>query len=566
MKIWNNLKFRFKLFTIFSVILILFIVGFALVFLQVNNVNQQQKTLESTSKINFLVMEAGTIINNKYIAVQDAERSGLFYQSKFDKDEEKLVTNLELIKAAIKDKKQQEILNRLLGYKNDYNGMISEITSVEKGSDADELEKKLLLSRLDGLRTLIIGNIKEFSDLISEEMTAAGNQVDGAVSSTKLILAVALIASIILGGILIVIFSNSITKKLTEVVKIAQSVSKGDLNVNKIDVKTNDEFGKLGSSVNMMIDSLRQLVLNISRSSEQIAAATEELSASSVETGKSAELIFASSQQVAAGAESQLNSAKMADQTAEDITESIEKINDNIYSVSTASMEMLETAQVGNGVIEKTINQMKLIGERTENTSSLVHELGIKSKEINHIVSMITEISEQTNLLALNAAIEAARAGEHGKGFAVVANEVRRLAEQSRIAAGQINNLINTIQENIQQSVNSMGEGSGAVQEGINLVDNAGKTFSDITIAIHRVTKEVESVRELTNIVSDGAKRLADSIDETKLIAEEAAESTHRVAESAENQNASMEEIIASSQTLANIAEELSRDVSSFKL
>lgn len=566
MKIWTNLKFRLKLFTIFSVILFLFLVGFTLVFFQVNNVNEQQKTLESTNKVNFLVMEVGTVINNKYIAVQDAERSGLFYQSKYDKDEEKLKANLDLIKASVTNKEQKEIFNRIVGYKEDYNGMISEIVGTEKGSEEEELEKKLLLSRLDGLRTLIIGNIREFSDLISKEMTSAGNQVDAAVSSTKLILAAAFVSAFILGGILILIFSHSITKKLTEVVEIAESVSKGDLNVRKIEVKTKDELGNLSSSVNGMIDSLRQLVLNISKSSEQIAAATEELSASSIETGKSAELIFASSQQVAAGAENQLQSANLANQTAADITDSMEKINDNILSVSSASMEMLHTAQIGNEVIEKTINHMKLIGERTENTSGLVYELGVKSKEINRIVSMITEISEQTNLLALNAAIEAARAGDHGKGFAVVANEVRRLAEQSGLAAAQINNLINAIQENIEQSVHSMSEGSGAVTEGVALVDNAGKTFANITTAIHRVTEEIGSVKELTGLVSDGAKILADSINETKSIAEEAAESTNQVASSAENQNASMEEIIASSQTLANIAEELRTDVSSFKL
>lgn len=566
MRIWTNLKFRFKLFAIFSVILFLFIVGFALVFFQVNNVNEQQKTLESTNKVNFLVMEVGTIINNKYIAVQDAERSGLFYQSKYDKDEEKLVANLQLMKKAVTNKEQREIFNRIVGYKEDYNEMISDIIGTKKGDEQQELEKKLLLSRLDGLRTLITGNIREFSDLVSKEMIAAGNQVDVAVSSTKLILALAFASAFLLGGGLILVFSQSITKKLTEVVKIAESVSKGDLNVREIEVKTKDEFGKLGSSMNGMIASLRHLVLNISRSSEQIAAATEELSASSIETGKSAELIFASSQEVAAGAENQLQSAKLANQTALDITDSMDKINENILSVSDASMEMLHTAKVGNEVIEKTINHMKLIGERTENTSSLVYELGVKSKEINRIVSMITEISEQTNLLALNAAIEAARAGDHGKGFAVVANEVRRLAEQSGVAAGQINRLINMIQENIKQSVHSMSEGSGAVTEGVNLVDNAGKTFANITTAIHHVTKEVESVKELTNIVSDGAKRLADSINETKSIAEEAAESTNRVASSAENQNASMEEIVASSQTLANIAEELRSDVSSFKL
>lgn len=566
MKIWSNLRLRLKLFTIFSVLLILFLIGFILVFFQVNNVNNQIETLDSRSEMNFLAMEIGTLVNVKYIAVQDARRSGLFSESDYDRDEQKLVENLEIIGSGITTSEQQELLNRIYEYKDTYNGLIEEINNSPFDSDEDRLAVISLLTKLDGMRQLIISNIQELTTSISEEMEAAGNQVDLAVTNTKLILATALIASIILGAILILIFSNSVTRKLNEILRIANGVSKGDLSVEKINVKTRDELGQLSVSVNEMIDSLRQLVIKISKSSEQIAAATEELSASSTETGRLAELIHASTQQVAAGAENQLNSASEASFTALEITDSMLKMSNNIQAVSNSSVEMLQTSKQGNEVIEHTINQMKRIGEKTESTSTLIHELGVKSKEINHIVSMITDISEQTNLLALNAAIEAARAGDHGKGFAVVASEVRKLAEQSGVAAGQINILINNIQDNIQKSVHSMGEGSVAVKEGVVFVDNAGRTFAEITKAVNQVTIEVESVKELTKVVSIGAKSLVQSINETQLIAKEATESTSHVASSAENQNASMEEIISASQTMAEIAEELRRDVASFRL
>jgi methyl-accepting chemotaxis protein len=566
MKIWSNLKLRFKLFAIFSVLLFLFVVGFVLVFLQVDNVNKQIKTLDSSSEMNFLVMEIETIVNNKYIAIQEAQRSGLFSKDDYDTEEEKLINNLKIIQSGITTPEQKEPLERIYEYKATYNGLIDKINRTTSYTDEERLEKTSLLRNLDGLRQLIIGNVQELTTSITAQMEEAGNKVDDAVSKTKIILAIALSSSIILGAIFIVIFSNSITRKLNQVLKISDSVSNGDLNVEKIEVKTNDEIGQLSVSVNQMIDNLRGLVLKISKSSEQIAAATEELTASSSETGKSAEFIFASTQQVAAGSESQLLSANEANKTAKGITDSMLEMNENIQIVSGSSIETLNTAQQGNKVIEQTVNQMKLIGERTENTSGLVYSLGEQSKEITHIVSIITDISEQTNLLALNAAIEAARAGEHGKGFAVVANEVRRLAEQSGIAAGQISQLINTIQGNIEKSVHSMGEGSEAVNEGIELVDHAGKTFANITTAVNEVTKEVEVVKSLTKAVSQGVGTLAEAMNETKVIAEEAAQSTLLVASTAENQNASMEEIINASQTLANIAEELRKDVSSFKL
>lgn len=155
--------------------------------------------------------------------------------------------------------------------------------------------------------------------------------------------------------------------------------------------------------------------------------------------------------------------------------------------------------------------------------------LGNQSKEIGQIVNTISDIAGQTNLLALNAAIEAARAGEQGKGFAVVADEVRKLAEQSQMAAKQIADLIAQIQSQPNSAVQAMNEGSAEVKIGTEVVDTAGHTFTDI------ISRDTAAQAETVSAVT-------------------------------EEQSAAMDEITTSSEALANMAEDLSEVVSKFKL
>jgi methyl-accepting chemotaxis protein len=140
-------------------------------------------------------------------------------------------------------------------------------------------------------------------------------------------------------------------------------------------------------------------------------------------------------------------------------------------------MKAYKRAEDGNSVVKGAVEQMNKIEEKVSISSNIVNVLGEKSNELGNIVYMITQIAEQTNLLALNAAIEAARAGEQGRDFAVVAEEVRKLAEQSGIAAGQIGGLIHEIQNEIDDAVKSMSEGNGAVKDGIIMVENTVSVF-----------------------------------------------------------------------------------------
>lgn len=380
------------------------------------------------------------------------------------------------------------------------------------------------------------------------------------------VLAIVLISAIVLGLIAIILFSRHLSHPIGLITAQVAKMAQGDLTAENLHVKNKDEIGRLTTYFNEMTSNLKVMIAEVADSSMQVAATSEELSASSEETSKSVEQVASSILELAEGADHQVETTDNANDVAVEMSKELVRISTSIEQASRVSGNTSQMAHTGTEVIEKTIESMHTIQSETATTTGMINALGDKSNEIGKIVSMITDVSEQTNLLALNAAIEAARAGEHGKGFAVVADEVKKLAEQSGNAANQVNQLIAAIQQEIKDSVNAINKGQQSVDMGIQLADEAGNTFKNITKAVNEVTHQISDISQVILQVVEGAEAMVRTVDETAKIAEDSSAHTQTIAAAAEQQTASIEEIAAASETLAKMAEGLQESIKRFSI
>ncbi len=295
-----------------------------------------------------------------------------------------------------------------------------------------------------------------------------------------------------------------------------QRFADGDLTMRLPEGK-DDEIGKLFAGFNRAVENLRLLLLKVVELVKATNVASEEITANLVS--------------VARGAEEQTDQTNSAAGASEQMTST--SIENNKLSQEAVKMaeQAKETAESGGEIITRTIDRMNRISTVVNRTAESVRKLGKSSLEIGEITGVIKEIADQTNLLALNAAIEAARAGEKGRGFAVVADEVRMLAERTAEATGTIVNMIKTIQGDTDQAVSSMHEATEEVDQGKQLVDQAGETLETIIARAEKVMEMISHVALASQEQTTTSKQINLSIAEIHKVAEDTASRTRMITE-----------------------------------
>lgn len=359
-----------------------------------------------------------------------------------------------------------------------------------------------------------------------------------------------------------------ISRKISEPVVAAaegvQQIAAGNLEAADLAVQSRDEIGSLSNSVNEMKASLRELIKEVADSSNQVAAASQELTATAEQTAQTSSQVANSTNEVAGGAEKQVQAIISAAGEAEQMSNTITQITGKTVHVAAVSGKTANAAKAGEQAVYSAIRQMANIEQTVADSAQVVIKLGTRSQEIGQIVDTIAGIAGQTNLLALNAAIEAARAGEQGRGFAVVADEVRKLAEQSEVAAKQIAALIREIQTDTSQAVKAMETGNGEVKVGTELVASAEKTFHEISSLVEQVSQQVQEVAVAVQQVTQANLKMTAAIREVETIARETAAETETVSAATQEQAASLEEIASASQSLAQLAEKMQFSLARF--
>lgn len=377
-----------------------------------------------------------------------------------------------------------------------------------------------------------------------------------------------LIGLLILTGAIFYV-ANRIVWPIQGVSKVVSAMAQGDLSVETegmVAQASQDEIGDLIRNLQDMKLQFGNLVKQVALSAEHVAASSEQLTASAEQSAQVSTQVAQSITEVAQGAENQLAATDKVMEAVERRATAIEQVAVKAESMAETSQQAAGKAEQGKRKIEKAVGQMSTLENTVTQSAAVVSKLGERSKEIGQIVEAISGIAAQTNLLALNAAIEAARAGEQGRGFAVVAEEVRKLAEQSGIAAKQIEELIVAIQQDTAQAVMSMENGTREVKAGGTDVRESGAIFEEILTMVHNVSQQVQDISASVEELAAGGQEIVSVMDELDHIGKDMSMQTHTVSAATEESSATAEEIASSSQVLAKMAQELHTEIGKFTL
>ena len=379
---------------------------------------------------------------------------------------------------------------------------------------------------------------------------------------------ITVIGALLVGLIFGWLFSRAFTANIKILTDGADRLSHGDLS-RKVRLHKgmfSDETEDLTNSLNLVVDSLRNLVgqirgsaLNVNESSMALATTAEEMTATAHEVAGSIE-------QISRGAETQAEMVERVSRVVREMAEQIELVAGSSSKLTESAEETTLSAREGEGLTSQALDSMKLVLSQIEENGAMIVDFSEQVQKIGTIIDVITGIAQKTNLLALNATIEAARAGEYGHGFAVVAEEVSKLADSTSTSAAEITRLIEKTREQSHKVQLSMAQSVKSIDAGREAVDVTGNAFKAIINKAEAAQERSIAIRDLTEKQRRGSQAIVEAIEEIARVAEDNAASTEEVSAATEEQTASMEEMSFASQRLSRLAEELLTSVRRFNL
>lgn len=559
--------------SVFAFIMVIFLGSFIYLTAVLSNLQNAINLAEEKSDYAIIISDMGASFRQKYIILTDyitEPKPELL--TLYKKEADQFNASADTLKANVKTEEAQTLFNSIVQTDKHMDKIWEDeiLKTVEEfkqnGEQVDIFTQISLANKAETIRDMNIDKLNALRKTILDDRTKIMKETHSSIASMIRNTFIIIIIAFVISSVAMYFVSRNISKNLKNVVAYCKRLANGELNVKSLEVKSKDEVGQIVIAMNQLSGNLKTSISNILASSEQVNEMSRNLKLNAEATTEANNEITASIMQVASSSDEQVKVSQRTNEAVGNVSSQLMEVTgslkETLYTTSSTKDKIEEGKQYAVNVTE----QMDEINEKVSELANVIHSLKNNSQEIHRIIEIITDISNQTNLLALNAAIEAARAGEHGKGFGVVAQEVRKLAEQSAGAADSIRTILEQTGKETNQAVTVMDESQATVLKGNDLVEKVATIFAEIAESIEEVSLNGNTVSDAVINANKKMKSMAESANEVITASSRSALFLEQVAATTEEQNATMQELLESSSKLSEMAEDLRKSFSSFKL
>lgn len=385
--------------------------------------------------------------------------------------------------------------------------------------------------------------------------------------SQALGLKIIFIALICLLAALIVsyIFSISISRPLRNLETYMLKAKDGNLSLD-VKSKGKDEIASVCNNFDEMLSTICLLINQVRDSANTVINSAGKISSLTNQSSTVSQQIAYTIQEIATGASNQASHLSQGVDYMNNLNKEINLVGVNMSDVSNVINATKSLAQQANSAVNVLNSKSKDTSDATHMIIDDILQLSSEMKDIKKVVKVISGIAEQTNLLALNASIEAAKAGDSGRGFAVVASEVKKLADQSKDASLVINNIINSIQQKAEHTVEAANSTNQIINEEIKAVEAADTMFKTIFRSMEDIISCMNNMDKSVQEMMNSKNLSLETIENVSAVAQQSAATTQEISASTQEQLACSDELANEATGLNKMADELHKSISRFKL
>lgn len=412
--------------------------------------------------------------------------------------------------AAIKE--YQHINEVLKAVENDYKTLEKDMAQVLDLAANQEIQKAVILAKdiealeekIDSQLIYALNHIQDFT--LKSAMQAEHDEQ----LAEKIIFTIGIIA-VLFAALIAFALVKAVTNPINLLNDRIEEVNKGDGDLRvKLAVQGKDELAKVANSFNNFIENIRNTIISVNVSAESLGKSSEQAITVMEDAMENITVQYKETETVA-------ETVSTMSESINDVASSTLKASDITTEVRKLVYDGRESAIEGQAIMEK-------LALEVSNTSTVLQSLATETDNIGGVLDTIRGIAEQTNLLALNAAIEAARAGETGRGFAVVADEVRTLAQRTQESTGDIQTLVERLQAEAKNAVDSMNKGNESTTDCLEKSNETADAFQKSADAMNQIADLTQQI----SATAEEQAKVAEGINESLINIRDVSESTER--------------------------------------